>query len=136
MRRLLAQWLPEGPTPSEALFSTLMYMMFAGHAVAKLVSTALAVAALGLIIPGGSAADSTDEAFLRSVSADALSFDNPDGVIATARLVCGSFSAGMAPASVQSGMLKVSPLTPGQAALFMADAVRAYCPKYGNLLYS
>lgn len=110
--------------------------MFAGHGVAKVVSTAILVAALGLITASGSAADSTDDAFLRSISVDALTFDNPEGVIATAQLVCGSFSAGRSPVSVHSSMQEVSPLTPSQTALFMADAVHAYCPEYGNLLSS
>jgi hypothetical protein len=110
--------------------------MFARHDFAKLVGTAIAAAALGLTTAGSAAADSTDDAFLRRVAADGLMFSNVEPVIERAKVVCAAFSAGGSPASVHATMLNNSAMSPRQTALFMADAVQAYCPKYADLLFS
>ena len=51
-------------------------------------------------------------------------------------MVCEAFSTGASPATVHATMLKNSAMSPRQTALFMADAVQAYCPKYADLLFS
>ena len=110
-------------------------MMFARHDVAKLVGTAVAAAALGLTTAGNIAADSTDDAFLRRLFADGIMFSDQVAVIARAHMVCAEFSAGGSSASVYAAMLDYSEaMTPRQTALFMADAVQAYCPRYADLL--
>jgi hypothetical protein len=91
---------------------------------------------LGLTTAGSAAADSTDDAFLHRVAADGLMFSLQQAVIQRARVVCEAFSTGASPASVHATMLNNSAMSPRQTALFMADAVQAYCPKYADLLFS
>jgi hypothetical protein len=107
--------------------------MFARHDIAKLVGTAIAVAAVGLTAAGSAAADPTDDAFLRKVSADGVEFANPPEIIQKAEVVCAALSDGSSPAR-KHPTLDSSALTPREAALFMADAVQAYCPSYADLL--
>jgi hypothetical protein len=107
--------------------------MFARHDIAKLVGTAIAVAAVGLTAPGSAAADPTDDAFLSKVTADGVNFANPPELIQKARVVCAAFSGGLSPARMHP-TLDDSAMTPRQAAVFMADSVQAYCPRYTDLL--
>ena len=107
-------------------------MMFARHDIAKLVGTAIAVAALGLVTPGNAVADATDDAFLTKVFADAVNFSQPEVTIQRARTVCEAFASGKSPASIHELILNHSAFSPGQAAIFMADAVQAYCPRYAD----
>jgi hypothetical protein len=111
-------------------------MMFARHNIAKLVGTAIAVAALGLAAPGSAAADATDVAFLRKALADGVNFGPQEDVIQRARVVCEAFGSGTSPANVHAKVLKDSAFSPRQAAVFMADAVQAYCPRYAGLFIS
>ena len=110
-------------------------MMFRANDIAKLAGTVIAVAALGLAVPGGAAADTKDEAFLRRVSAEGLMFGGSDQVIARAQKVCAGFGSGMSTARVHAMILGNSAFTPGQTAIFMADAVQVYCPRYANVLF-
>ena len=111
-------------------------MILARHDIAKLVGTAIAVAALGLTTPGTAAADATDEAFLKKLLADAILYAGADVVIPRAHEVCEELGAGMSPASVHSEILVKSAFIPRQAAIFMADAVQAYCPGYADQFIS
>ena len=111
-------------------------MMFARHNIAELVGTAIAVAALGLAAAGSAAADATDVAFLRKVSADGVNFGPQGDVIQRAREVCEAFGTGMSPANVHAKVLNNSAFSPRQTAVFMADAVQAYCPRYADLFIS
>jgi Protein of unknown function (DUF732) len=111
-------------------------MMFARHDVPKLFGAAIAVAALGLVTPGSAAADATDDAFLKKLFADAIDFSQPEQAIPRARTVCEAFASGKSPANVHQLTLDHSAFSPRQAAIFMADAVQAYCPGYGNQFMS
>jgi hypothetical protein len=111
-------------------------MVFIRHNIAKLVGTSIAVAALGLVAPGSAAADSTDVAFLRKVLADGVNFGPQEDVIQRARVVCEAFGTGMSPANVHAKILNNSAFSPRQTAVFMADAVQAYCPRYADLFIS
>ena len=112
-------------------------MMFARHDVAKLVGAATTVVvALGMVTPGSAAADSTDDAFLRQLFADGVDFSQPEQAIPRARTVCEAFASGKSPATVHELTLDHSAFTPRQAAVFMADAVQAYCPGYSNQFMS
>ena len=86
-------------------------------------------ALLDLTTAGSAAADSTDDAFIHRVAADRILFATPTGVIERAHVVCEAFSTGASPATVHATMLNNSAMSPRQTALFMADAVQAYCPK-------
>ncbi|MFL6087391.1 MAG: DUF732 domain-containing protein [Mycobacterium sp.] len=108
-------------------------MMFARKEIAKVVGTAMAVAALGLTTPGSAAADATDDAFSRKLFADAVDFAGQNDAVKRARAVCEAFGAGMSPAEVHLTVLNGSAFAPRQAAVFMADAVQFYCPGYAGL---
>ena len=56
-------------------------MKFARHDIAKLVGTAIAVAALGLTIPGSAAADDPYDALLHKIAADGILGDGGDHVL-------------------------------------------------------
>src|ERR1700739_1764318 len=103
------------------------------HDIAKLVGTVIAVAAVGLTAPASAAADPIDDAFLRKVTADGVNFANPPEVIQKAQVVCAAFSGGLSLATLHP-TLDDGAMTQRQAALFMADAVQAYCPRYTDLL--
>ena len=111
-------------------------MMFARHDIAKLFGAAIAVAALGLVTPGSAAADATDDAFLKKVFADGVNFSQPEQIIPRARTVCEAFASGKSPANVHELTLNHSAFSPHQAAIFMADAVQAYCPRYADQFMS
>jgi Protein of unknown function (DUF732) len=111
-------------------------MMFARHDIAKLVGTAIAVAALGLVTPGGASADATDDAFLKKLFENGVNFSQPEQIVKRARTVCEAFASGKSPATTYQLTLNDSAFTPRQAAVFMADAVQAYCPKYSDQFMS
>jgi hypothetical protein len=111
--------------------------MFARHHFGRIVGTAIAVAAVGLSTSGIAAADATSEEFLRNVAADGVHFGPEAAVIQRAQVVCTAFSASRSPATVYPRLLNtLQPFSPEQAALFIADAVQAYCPRYADLLVS
>ena len=107
--------------------------MFARHDIAKLVGTAIAVAAVGLTAPGSAAADPTDDAFIHNISADAVNNGNYTQMIQRARNVCSAFTLGISSATIATD-LNTNAVTPRMVALFMNDAVQSYCPRYTNLL--
>ena len=111
-------------------------MMFDRHHIAKLFGAAIAVAALGLVTPGGAAADATDDAFLKKLFADGVNFSQPEKIIPRARTVCEAFASGKSAANVHELTLNQSAFSPRQAAIFMADAVQAYCPGYAGQFMS
>ncbi|OBF31241.1 hypothetical protein A5724_22030 [Mycobacterium sp. ACS1612] len=107
--------------------------------ITRLVSIVLAVAALGLTTPGGAAADATDDAFLHKLFDDAVDFGGRDLTVKKAREICDDLRAGKSPADVHDTIIngstsrEGSAFSPRQAAIFMADAVQAYCPEKANL---
>jgi hypothetical protein len=112
-------------------------MMFARHNITKLVSAAMAVAALGMATPGiASAYTPEDLALLNKLFADAVDFSQPDLVIQRARTICDRFTAGDSPVKVHEAVIANSAFTGRQAAIFMADAVQAYCPQYSGQFMS
>jgi uncharacterized protein DUF732 len=111
-------------------------MMFARHHIGKLFGAAIAVAALSLVTPGGAAADATDDAFLKKLFADGVDFSQPEQIVKRARTVCEAFASGKSPATIHQLTLNDSAFTPRQAAVFMADVVQAYCPKYSDQFMS
>ena len=111
-------------------------MMFARHHIAKLFGGAIAVAALSLVTLGGAAADAADDAFLKKLFADGVNFSQSEQAIQRARTVCEAFASGKPPANVHELTLNQSAFSPRQAAVFMADAVQAYCPRYAGQFMS
>lgn len=112
-------------------------MKFARHDIAKLVGTAIAVAALGLTTPGSAAAEDPEDAFVHKIAADGIDLGSGGDDLLLGQEVCAAFSAGMSPARVHATMLNHdSGRTPRQTVLFMADAVQVLCPRYADLLIS
>jgi hypothetical protein len=110
---------------------------FARHDIAKLVGTAIAVAALGLTTLGSAAADDPEDAFVHKVATDGLDLGSRGDDILLGEKVCAAFSGGMSPARVHATMLNHdSGRSPRQTALFMADAVQFLCPRYADLFIS
>ena len=107
-------------------------MMFARHHIGKVFGAVIAVAALGLVTPGSAVADATDDAFLKKLFEEGVNFSQPDLIIQRARTVCEAFASGMSPANVHELTLDHSAFSSRQAAIFMADAVQAYCPRYAE----
>lgn len=107
--------------------------MSARHIITKLVGAAIAVAAVGLGTPGIAAADTHEDlAFLSKLYADAVDFSQADLVIQRARTICDRFAAGDSPVKVHEAVMTKSAFSPRQAAIFMADAVQAYCPQFSG----
>ena len=104
--------------------------MLARYNFDKLVGTAIAAAVLGLTTAGSAAADPTDDAFFRKLFADGILFGTQQAIIERAHIVCQAFSTGTSPASMPE---LSEAMNPRQTALFVADAVQAYCPKYADL---
>jgi hypothetical protein len=114
-------------------------MLFACSNAAKLASITIATAAaatLALASAGIAIADATDDAFMHRLFADGLAFAPAEKAVPRARLVCQAFDAGMPTGSVHAKVLSESAFTARQAAIFMADAVSAYCPKYASQFIS
>ena len=111
-------------------------MMFARHHIGKLLGAVTAVAALSLITPASAAADATDDAFLKKLFADGVNFSQPEQIVKRARMVCEAFASGKSPAEIHELTLNESAFAPRQAAVFMADAVQAYCPGYADQFMS
>jgi hypothetical protein len=111
-------------------------MTFTRHYIAKLLGAAIALAALSLVSPGSAAADATDHAFLTKLFADGVNFSQPEQIIQRGRTVCEAFASGKSPATVHELIKNMSAFTPRQTAIFMADAVQAYCPRYAGQFMS
>ena len=112
-------------------------MMLNSHGKAKLFGATMAAAALVLTTPGSSAADETGDAFIRKAAADGVNFSSRNVVILRAVEVCGLFSAGLSPEAIYTKMVQnYTGFSPNQNAIFMADAVQAYCPRYANQFIS
>jgi Protein of unknown function (DUF732) len=111
-------------------------MTIARRNIAKLVATTMTGVALGLTTQAVAAADATDDAFIVKVTNDALYFSSRNEVILAGQRVCAAFSAGGTPAQVHEAIQHKSRFTPRQTAIFMADAVQAYCPKYASQFVS
>jgi hypothetical protein len=115
-------------------------MMSARHNITKLVGAAIAVAAVGLGTPGIAAAYTPEDpaytpedlALFKKLYADGVDFSEANQVIQRARTVCDRFAAGDSPVEVHEAVITNSAFSPRQAAIFMADAVQAYCPQFSG----
>jgi hypothetical protein len=102
--------------------------------IAALVGTTFAVVALGLTTSPTAGADATSEDFFRQISADGVDFGTHAETVRRAHNVCTGFSGGMSAAKVHEMVLGGGAFTSDQTTIFMADAVRAFCPQYAGQL--
>lgn len=111
--------------------------MFASHRFTKFAGTALAAGALGLaaVATAGTAGalSSSDDTFLREITAEGIAFDSKREVISVAHDVCFALDDGADPVDLGMEILEGTDLTTDQAALFVVSAVDNYCPEYGAL---
>jgi hypothetical protein len=111
--------------------------MFATHRFTKFAGTALVAGALGLaaVATAGTAGaiSSTDDTFLREISAEGITYDSPRAAIVAAHHVCFAIEDGADPVDLGLEILENTDLTTDQAALFVVSSVGNYCPEYGSL---
>ena len=100
---------------------------------ARIATTALTAAALGLAAFAGAAAasaSSVDDEFLTNIDAEGIAFDSARAAISDAHLVCTSIAGGQPATSVGHDIIDNSDLSIHQAAVFVVESVSAYCPGY------
>jgi hypothetical protein len=111
--------------------------MFATHRFTKFAGSALVAGALGLaaVATAGTAGaiSSTDDSFLRDISAEGIAYDSPRAAISAAHEVCFALDDGADPVDLGMEILENTDLDTDQAALFVASSVDNFCPEYGSL---
>jgi hypothetical protein len=111
--------------------------MFASHRFTKFAGTALVAGALGLaaVATAGTAGaiSSTDDTFVREITAEGITFDSKKQVVSVAHEVCFALDEGADPVDLGVEILENTDLTTDQAAFFVVSAVGNYCPEYGVL---
>jgi hypothetical protein len=108
--------------------------MFATHRLTTFAGTALVAGALGLVAVAAAgtagAVSSTDDTFLREISAEDISYDTPKAAISNAHYVCSALDDGADPVDLGQEILDNTDLTTHQAAVFVVTSVDTYCPEY------
>jgi hypothetical protein len=94
--------------------------------------TAIGVAALASA--GTAAGSSSDDAFLSQLNAQGIGFSSPQDAVGDAHTVCQLLGKGQSAVSIGQDILSHTDLNTRQAALFVVDSVRTYCPQYGSQL--
>lgn len=100
---------------------------------AKLATTAVAAAALALAGLAGAAtasANGVDDEFLSNIAAADITWGSERAVIKQAHLVCQFFDEGATAVDVAEEILAGTDLNTEQTAVFMVEAVSAYCPEH------
>lgn len=107
--------------------------MFTRPRIAAFAVSAIGVATVGLAVAtaGSASASSVDDTFLSQINAAGIS---SQGAIDGAHLVCKELAGGATGVSVAKQILADTDLTSQQAATFVVDATRDYCPQYSSQL--
>jgi hypothetical protein len=102
------------------------------------VTTALGAAVVGLALAtataGGAAASTTDDAFITEMRGLGISFSSPQEAVKEGHQVCIELNAGKSGTDVAREVLSQTDLTTKQAAYFVVDATKAYCPQLSGQL--
>jgi hypothetical protein len=95
------------------------------------ITTALGAAAVGLAVAtaGASAASTIDDAFITEMRGLGITFTSPQEAIKEGHQVCKELAAGKTGTDVATEVLSQTDLTTKQAAYFVVDATKAYCPQ-------
>ena len=111
--------------------------MFSQHRFAKFAGTALVAGGLGLaaVATAGTAGaiSSTDDTFLKEITAEGIGYDSPKDATYAAHDVCSAIDEGADPVDLGMEILENTDLTTDQAAGFVVSSVSNYCPEYGVL---
>ncbi|OBG22815.1 DUF732 domain-containing protein [Mycobacterium sp. 852002-51057_SCH5723018] len=100
------------------------------------VTTAIGAAAVGLAVATGAAAaaSTTDDAFITEMRGLGISFSSPQEAVKEGHQVCIELKGGKSGTDVASEVLSQTDLTTKQAAYFVVDATKAYCPQLSGQL--
>lgn len=100
------------------------------------ITTAIGAAAVGLAVAtaGGAWATTVDDAFITEMRALGISFSSPQEAIKDGHQVCRELNAGKSGTDVAREVLSQTDLTTKQAAYFVVDATKAYCPQLSGQL--
>jgi hypothetical protein len=95
------------------------------------VTTALGAAAVGLAVAtaGAAGASTADDAFITEMRSLGITFSSPQEAIKEGHQVCRELAAGKTGTDVATEVLSQTDLTTKQAAYFVVDATKAYCPQ-------
>jgi hypothetical protein len=93
-------------------------------------------AAVGLpsTTAGGAAAGTIDDAFITEMRGLGITFTSPQEAIKEGHQVCKELAAGKTGTDVATEVLSQTDLTTKQAAYFVVDATKAYCPQLASQL--
>lgn len=106
-------------------------------------TTAVGAAAIGLAVAtaGTAGANTKDEAFIAQMESIGVTFSSPQVATQQAQLVCKKLASGETGTEIAPGeqrdheeVLSQTNLTTKQAAYFVVDATKAYCPQYASQL--
>lgn len=92
-------------------------------------TTAVGAAAIGL-----AGANTKDEAFIAQMESIGVTFSSPQVATQQAQLVCKKLASGETGTEIAEEVLSQTNLTTKQAAYFVVDATKAYCPQYASQL--
>ncbi|SOJ56562.1 hypothetical protein MSIMFB_04040 [Mycobacterium simulans] len=109
--------------------------MFSSRTTAALTTT-VGAAAVGLAVAtaGTAAASTTDDAFIAQMKAVGITFSSPQAAVAQGHQVCRELATGKTGGQIAQEVLSQTNLTTKQAASFVVDATKAYCPQYASQL--
>lgn len=97
-------------------------------------TTAVGAAAIGLAVAtaGTAGANTKDEAFIAQMESIGVTFSSPQVATQQAQLVCKKLASGETGTEIAEEVLSQTNLTTKQAAYFVVDATKAYCPQYAQ----
>jgi hypothetical protein len=100
------------------------------------ITTAIGGAAIGLAVAtaGTAGASTTDDAFIAQMKAVGVTFSSPQAAVAQGHQVCKELASGKTGTEIANEVLSQTDLTSKQAAYFVVDATKAYCPQYSSQL--
>lgn len=92
--------------------------------------------AIGLAVAtaGTAGANTKDEAFIAQMESIGVTFSSPQVATQQAQLVCKKLASGETGTEIAEEVLSQTNLTTKQAAYFVVDATKAYCPQYASQL--
>jgi Protein of unknown function (DUF732) len=95
------------------------------------VTTAVGAAAVGLAVAtaGAAGATTTDDAFIAQMKSLGITFTSAGEAVKEGHQVCMELGAGETGTDVATEVLSQTDLTTDQAAYFVVDATKAYCPQ-------
>jgi Protein of unknown function (DUF732) len=100
------------------------------------VTTAIGAAAIGLAVATASTAGATatDDDFISQMTSMGISFPSAQEAVKEGHQVCRELAAGKTGVDVGREVLSQTDLTTKQAAYFVVDATKAYCPELSSQL--